>query len=1089
MSSTIHIQVPVTRQLEAEAATDPEIQREISLNADIGSLGTQKEHSISAHEQHAVSPKVSLRARGSRTGAALRNSSFCTEASDGSAFERVPSELRARRGREPEDVMPTSGRLALHVSSVAARHPCKLFCGCWSVVLGLTLAGVLSGELAFSEEGNKDWQVLDNVHSEAADAIQLAEAAVDCRPLNGTCPELPIRSQFNKGALGFSLIYEATGGTMFTPERLQQACVVERLFLQNEHYPKFCTLRPGARENLTVEGRSPMASDCQAQSSSVVQLFYGTGSVVECELLSEENVSAIKQDLLAGLQDPVQKLQIGFFVGADAAGQPYLHRSRSLLGLGYPLEGHEDEPPTSNVLRAATREFWEQLEQDMLEHFGKQHSLTQTAYWEQWQVGDVEVLFLSMSLGDLEKERVVSSDMSWLLLSMILVWMCLVWRTTSLFVGSVSLLQILFSIPVAFSVYRFVLNISYFQQLHGILIFIMLGVGSDDVFVFSDAWQQSEELVSNADHPSDDANDKATKDLTARLALAYQRAMVSVFNTSFTTAVAFLATAISPIIPIRTMGIFACLLVLTNYVFVITLTPAAFSVWQSYDMNISRCCRCCCPRRQAPAVAESVARGGSDQPAAVESSRAPSMLERWFLPIFEKPSIAVASLLLFALWGGLNCYWAAQLEPPHKMFQFFGEEHMHSRVQDTSATGFVAGSDDDYLVLQISFGIEGVDRSPNSTVSLDPWAPDLFYGVEVFDGRFDLGQPSAQAFLRGFCDRMRSVPCSSKGCANGLLVQPDPRAVSCFIEDFDEWTGGLAYEGEEFTSRLRTFRDEQQPQRILNNQATWEKSIGFVDGQLRYVEIQAMLTLKKTQPASVRAEVLDVVEHFLQQEQAAAPEAIGRILQTVGFDWILLVLEQELVGGLFNGFAICFPTAFVVLLLATQNVLVAVYAVVTIGAIVMSVLGWCWAAEGWYLGVAESIAGIIVIGLAVDYVIHLGHMYLEVGHLGYETRAERWRMAFKNMGATVLAGAVTTLVAGLSMRFCQMTFFLQMSTLISVTIVYSLLFTLFFFMCLLRVVGPDGRFGDISGLLRHDRWCPKRHVGSSSEVPAAPGIA
>merc|ERR1712190_197486 len=82
-------------------------------------------------------------------------------------------------------------------------------------------------------------------------------------------------------------------------------------------------------------------------------------------------------------------------------------------------------------------------------------------------------------------------------------------------------------------------------------------------------------------------------------------------------------------------------------------------------------------------------------------------------------------------------------------------------------------------------------------------------------------------------------------------------------------------------------------------------------------------------------------------------------------------------------------------------------------------------------GVTESIAGIIVIGLAVDYVIHLGHMYLEVGHLGYETRAERCAMALKNMGNTVLAGAATTFIAGLSMKLCQMSFFTQMSTLIS----------------------------------------------------------
>merc|ERR1712217_527321 len=193
-------------------------------------------------------------------------------------------------------------------------------------------------------------------------------------------------------------------------------------------------------------------------------------------------------------------------------------------------------------------------------------------------------------------------------------------------------------------------------------------------------------------------------------------------------------------------------------------------------------------------------------------------------------------------------------------------------------------------------------------------------------------------------------------------------------------------------------------------------------------------------------------EEWMRDESNKAPATVGTILQTVGFDWVFYALEKALVDGLFTGLAICFPVAFVVLLFATGNVVVAMLAIVTIALIVMSVLGWCWAIEGWYLGVSESIAGIIVIGLAVDYVIHLGHMYLEVGHLGYETHAERWKMALINMGVTVLTGAVTTLVAGLSMRFCQMTFFLQMSALISVTIAYSLLYTLFFFMCLLRVV-------------------------------------
>ncbi|CAK0886084.1 unnamed protein product [Prorocentrum cordatum] len=624
----------------------------------------QRESSIKRSASRGNDPEmqrehsIGLRQRGSqRTDARLRNASFCTVASDGNALARTQSELRARRGREVHEEMPTCGRVSLRASQLAARHPCKALCSCWAAVIAITMAGILSGELAFSEEGPKDWMVLGDVHSQALDAIQLAEAEVDCIPVNGTCPPLSTRSQPNSGLLGFSIIYQADeGAEMFTPERLQQACIVE-LGRETEHYPRFCALRPGALELAAAEGRELRGSDCQAQALSVAQLFYGHdgGATADCALLGAAQVAETRQSLESMLEDDAaQKLQAGFYVGAGPSGRPSWGRTRSVLGLGYPLEGHGGAGPGSEALLTATAEFWEQLESDMLEHFGKRHARLRTAFWEEWRAGDVEVLFNSQALGNLETARVVSSDMSWLLVSILFVWACLGWRTGSLFLGTVSLLQIVFSIPVAFFFYRFVFQITYFQQLHGILIFIMLGIGADAVFVFSDAWQQSEELITGQDPHQPRTDDERIEDLTARLALAYQRTMISVFNTSFTTAVAFLATAISPIMPIRTMGIFACLLVLSNYVFVITLTPSAFAVWQTYRVDLSRCC--CCRRGRPEATAEEQAQARPSE------APKPSWLARCFLLALGRPAGALVSLLLLAGWGGLNCYWAAQLE-------------------------------------------------------------------------------------------------------------------------------------------------------------------------------------------------------------------------------------------------------------------------------------------------------------------------------------------------------------------------------------------------------------------------------------------
>lgn len=57
---------------------------------------------------------------------------------------------------------------------------------------------------------------------------------------------------------------------------------------------------------------------------------------------------------------------------------------------------------------------------------------------------------------------------------------------------------------------------------------------------------------------------------------------------------------------------------------------------------------------------------------------------------------------------------------------------------------------------------------------------------------------------------------------------------------------------------------------------------------------------------------------------------------------------------------IAFPIAFVTLILATGNILLAFLAIVSVGGIVACVLGMC-KSIGWELGTGEAIAGVMVI--------------------------------------------------------------------------------------------------------------------------------
>lgn len=76
------------------------------------------------------------------------------------------------------------------------------------------------------------------------------------------------------------------------------------------------------------------------------------------------------------------------------------------------------------------------------------------------------------------------------------------------------------------------------------------------------------------------------------------------------------------------------------------------------------------------------------------------------------------------------------------------------------------------------------------------------------------------------------------------------------------------------------------------------------------------------------------------------------ILHSVPFDWAWLVTSLGLVEGLFVGFAICFPVAFLVLLIATRNIFMAFIAILNVIFIVAGVLGYCSMA-GWALGASS----------------------------------------------------------------------------------------------------------------------------------------
>jgi len=297
-----------------------------------------------------------------------------------------------------------------------------------------------------------------------------------------------------------------------------------------------------------------------------------------------------------------------------------------------------------------------------------------------------------------------------------------------------------------------------------------------------------------------------------------------------------------------------------------------------------------------------------------------------------------------------------------------------------------------------------------------------------------------------------------------------PNSTVCFLEEFQAWHQ-QNYEGNStygltqavFNDRLILFRETTQPKDGGTTASSWKELIGVVNGQLRFFRLDARLSLDLEDSIIKKGQVLRRTNSFVSNYARDLDTELPDVWQTSDA-WIWYKAQAELVEGLLSGMAIAFPIALVVLTGATGNIVLALFAIYTIGNIVSCVLGLAYLL-GWYLGVKEAVAGVVVIGLAVDYTLHLGHMY-DHDNSKPKTREEKVVQAVVTMGPTVFFGAVTTAGSAIFLLLAQLTFFTQMAILIIATVLASIIYSLFFFVPLLYILGPEGDFGSLRQIRR-----------------------
>ena len=795
-------------------------------------------------------------------------------------------------------------------------------------------------------------------------------------------------------------------------------------------------------------GTTSMFPDCSAERARVDPLY----DAFNVSLPSQSEIDYFLNETVSEKAKEGDLVFLSCF-GPDLVEEPRsnkMYRAFFRFGLPYP-----DRNRVSSSFQSHYDRFPSQ-EQFYIDYVFPTYQHLQVR--EDAEYGAVEVVIGGAKVRDLQFDSFAPSGIVYAVGSGLSVLVIMSLHLNSLFLSISGLVQILCAFPFSYFLFRVAFGIIYFDAMCLLIIFVILGIGADDAFVLVDAFTQSHHLVVPSESESDSDDHRL---LLVRMSYAYKRASKAMLVTTLTTAIAFGATALSPLMPIAAFGIWATLCVLANYALVITLYPCLVSIHYLYVRRYEQKAMLrlkglvCWETRK-----HSLLMGDTKR---AERAR---WIERMFRDKFSvfilrfKWLIFVCSMALLAISG----YFGSQIEGLSEEEMWFPETHFMQKMIEWPDDYF-GGAISELITMRMVWGIEeAVDRE-----NVNTWNPDDWGRVQ-FDDDFDLSPMAAQEHMMAVCDALLN---------DTDLLYDAQNNLKCFMYDlraYGERSQNLSFpfllDAENATNNRRLFDDfvsawTQKDE--LGKKWLSEGYVGYhgTERALKYVLIEFLLKEKKYVSSSEKDKIWSLWEGTMAEYNRVAPESVSKGFQidTFAFSWS--ASEQGFITSAIQGISIAMPAALICLGCSTRNWIVSLFAIFSICGIIaaeLAVMVW----NGWELGTAESIAVVIMIGFSVDYVVHLGNAYVECSGQ-YEHREQRLRYSLFTMGISVLSGAVTTFSSAFWLVFPVFLFYKKFSILLMTTSFFSILYAFFFFMSLLAIMGPSGDTGHILNVCRKSR--------------------
>ena len=614
-------------------------------------------------------------------------------------------------------------------------------------------------------------------------------------------------------------------------------------------------------------------------------------------------------------------------------------------------------------------------------------------------------------------------------LAMIIVFLIMWFFLGSFILTFTGLFCIIYAIGLSYFLYTMVFKIDFFPFLNVTTLVFLVGIGADDAFVYYDIWRQT--LAAN---PCANIMQLTLKTL--------RYAALSMLVTSLTTASAFFAGVSSSITAIRLFGLFAGTSILTNYLLMITYFPAVVALHEKWvlkckdghsSLEVVPDESCNLDEVQSPKTGAPIAQNMSERnimKSVVNSPVNQNEGSICFLQVIDFPcSLLISSTsfsktvgskvfedwlpkaviklryvwitLLVCLTVGFLCvnFVKPGLQLPNTSdFQVFSSSHPLENyyLNYKSYFRFTSSQQSGGMWLELFWGIKLEDNGNHLN-------PDD-YGTLQLDENFDkssLFSSAGQKFLRSLCQSIEKQPFfvtfpSSDTCPIEAFIKTctSPGTACCGVNASFPFPADTA----EGCLRTALSMPSSTGVRLLFDQQG--KVIGF---HLQIITVQSFTT-----SFTVMDDFWKKVTDWFDEEMANAPTGLEN--GWVGC-WNLdfYALQMGLSEGTYSSLGISVAVSFGVMLLTTLNILISIYAIITIIGIISITIG-CLVLAGWQLNILESIVVSVAVGLSIDFTMHYGVAYTLAPDKSQ--RDSRVRYSLKHIGSAITMAALTTFFTG-----------------------------------------------------------------------------